>query len=284
MGVLTKPVKSFQAWLNTYLNNYIMLLTGSGAPTDGTSGTGVGDCGPGSSYIDILTGNIYYNTGTKASPAWSLVALGAGTSLAVINKSGSNIAADKLVVATGLDTTTGKPKIVLADADVVGHEDVYVVTAAIDNNAEGYVVRNRLSAANLNTNSASAAGDPVYLSATAGGFSHTKPTLGKVIPVGFVVVKSATVGQIRWNIGRVQAPIQQVIASGIFTSVGGDATEVITTTGAILGDTCIAWIQKAGATPRTVDTIVVGTDQVTLTMSGDPSTDHKIGYIVLRTQ
>lgn len=132
---------------------------------------------------------------------------GGGVGLAVINKTGSSIAADKVVAISGYDVTSGLPKIVLADADVAAHDDLYVTTAAIADAAEGVVVKGALSAANLNTNSASAAGDPVYLSTTAGAFTHTAPTAAnaRVHPVGFVVVKSATVGQILWVVGPVRS-------------------------------------------------------------------------------
>lgn len=138
------------------------------------------------------------------------IAAGAATpdklGLAVINKTGVSIAADKLVAVSSLDVTSGKPKIVLADADVAAHEDVWVTTAAIADNAQGTVVKNALSAATLNTNSVTTAGDPVYLDVTAGGFAVTAPTgaTARSHPVGMVVVKSATVGQIRWNIGPVR--------------------------------------------------------------------------------
>ena len=126
--------------------------------------------------------------------------------LAVINKTGSSIAANALVAVAGLDTTSGNPKIVLADADVAAHDDVWVTTAAIANNASGVVYKGALSPASLNTNSASTAGDPVYLSTTAGGFAHSAPSASnsRVQPVGFVVVKSASVGQILWVIGPVR--------------------------------------------------------------------------------
>lgn len=127
--------------------------------------------------------------------------------LAVINKTGVTIDAGKLVAVSGLDATSGKPKIVLADADVAAHDDVYVTTAAIETDDEGHVYKGALSAADLNTNSASTAGDPVYLSATAGAFAHTAPTgaTARVQPVGFVVVKSATLGQILWLISQTRA-------------------------------------------------------------------------------
>lgn len=121
--------------------------------------------------------------------------------LLVINKTGTAIAKDKVVALSGLDTTSLRPKIVLADADDPSHSQLYVTTAAIANGAQGYVYKGGMSAANLNTNSATAAGDPVYLSQTAGGFVHTAPidAAGGVKVIGFVTVKSATVGQIHWN-------------------------------------------------------------------------------------
>ncbi len=146
----------------------------------------------------------------------------------VINKTGSDIAANKLVAIASLDTTAGKPKIVLADADVAGHEDLWVTSAAIANNAEGTVYKSFLSPATLDTSGATAAGDPVYLSATAGGFVHTAPTtaISRVHPVGMVVVKHASTGQILWNIGpvriigtnEIQAKTVTVAKSNVFFS------------------------------------------------------------------
>jgi len=39
----------------------------AGAPTNGTSGTGAGECFPGELLIDQTNGNVYVNRGTKAS-------------------------------------------------------------------------------------------------------------------------------------------------------------------------------------------------------------------------
>lgn len=52
------------------LSNGIRLFTGSGAPTDGTSGTGVGKAAPGSQYYDYTNAKSWINIGTKASPVW----------------------------------------------------------------------------------------------------------------------------------------------------------------------------------------------------------------------
>lgn len=53
--------------------NDVMALQGTGAPTDGTSGTGAGQAGKGSRYTDTTNANLYLNAGTKASPTWKLV-------------------------------------------------------------------------------------------------------------------------------------------------------------------------------------------------------------------
>lgn len=49
----------------------IIQLAGSGNPTNGTSGTGVGKAAPGSVYMDYLNGVEWRNVGTKASPTWT---------------------------------------------------------------------------------------------------------------------------------------------------------------------------------------------------------------------
>lgn len=135
----------------------------------------------------------------------------------VINKTGSSIAADKLVAITGFDVTSGRPKVVLADADVAGHEDIYVSPAAIANGAEGYVYKGYVSNNNLNTSAVTTVGDPVYLSTTAGAFTETAPTGSNaiVVPVGFVMVKSSTLGKIFWNIAQVQKAGSNQIQSGV---------------------------------------------------------------------
>jgi uncharacterized protein DUF2190 len=117
--------------------------------------------------------------------------------LRVINKTGSSIAADKLVAISGYDTTSKLPKIVLADLGNPSHTDIWVnLNRAIANNKEGHVYKGGLSAATLNTSSVGAAGDPVYLSGTAGAFTATAN--GQL--VGYAITDSATVGQIHWDI------------------------------------------------------------------------------------
>lgn len=132
----------------------------------------------------------------------------------VINNTGSDIAINKLVAIVGYSTTAELPKIVLADADDPSHVDIYVTHQEIDNGDEGIVFKGGLSTPVLDTNSATAAGDPVYLSTTAGAFAHTAPA--RAVPVGWVVTKSATVGEIHWHIGDAHAsavPPTEVLAA-----------------------------------------------------------------------
>lgn len=139
----------------------------------------------------------------------------------VINSSGSSIAAAKLVVILGFDTTSKRPKIVLADADAAStHKDVYMTFAAVATGSETIVWKGGLSDANLDTSGATSVGDPVYLSTTAGAFTHTAPSASNsvVIPVGWVVAKSSTVGQIFWHIGKVEKMGSNEIQSGVGVS------------------------------------------------------------------
>lgn len=187
---------------------------------DPTTGTGL-DLAAGSIATRIdspATGDRYVKIGSGVT-AWMLNQ--SRNRLDVINKTGSTIAVDKLVTVSGLDATSGKPKIVLADADVAAHDDLFVTEAAILNDGEGQVSRGALSAANLNTNSATSAGDPVYLSTTAGGFAHTAPDTpnSRAHVVGHVVVKSATVGQILWRIQPVRKIGTGELQEGVLQAV-----------------------------------------------------------------
>lgn len=54
-------------------SDVVIMPPRSGAPTDGTSGTGAGFAGPGSMYVNIANGKWYTNTNTKASPTWTVI-------------------------------------------------------------------------------------------------------------------------------------------------------------------------------------------------------------------
>jgi len=48
-------------------------LMAPGTPVNGASGTGATWAGPGSEYTDQTAGKLYINTGTAASPTWTVV-------------------------------------------------------------------------------------------------------------------------------------------------------------------------------------------------------------------
>lgn len=66
-------IKSVWAMLTDLVKNDALIVNNAGAPTNGTSGTGVGLCGPGSLLTDITNKKLYINTNTKASPTWTVV-------------------------------------------------------------------------------------------------------------------------------------------------------------------------------------------------------------------
>lgn len=49
------------------------LFTNAGVPTNGVSGTLAGAAGKGSLVADVTNGKLYINTGTLASPTWTVV-------------------------------------------------------------------------------------------------------------------------------------------------------------------------------------------------------------------
>jgi len=75
----------------------------------------------------------------------------------------------------------------------------------------------------------------------------------------------------------------RVIAAGLFTTVGGDANEAITVTGALSTDVVAVTLRVVGGTPRTIITAIPATNAINVVMSGDPSTTHVLQYVVLRS-
>ena len=73
-----------------------------------------------------------------------------------------------------------------------------------------------------------------------------------------------------------------VFATGKFTTAGGDATETISVTGVLATDVVIVTVNTLGTGSRTIVSAIAATDAITVTMSGDPSTNHVLGYTVIR--
>lgn len=103
-------------------------FVGSGAPTDGTSGTGVGNAGLGSTYYNTATGYLYNNVGTKASPVWALNTNSSALSGAfTVTAAGvATLASNLLVRATG---TISAADIVSTSAGKFGHAAGQILVA-----------------------------------------------------------------------------------------------------------------------------------------------------------
>lgn len=69
-----------------------------------------------------------------------------------------------------------------------------------------------------------------------------------------------------------------------YTTVGGAAAEAISVPGVLASDVVICSLAAKGATPRTILTAATTADTITVTFSGDPSTDHVVSYVVFRAQ
>ena len=179
---------------------------GDGAPTDGTSGTGAGDMGPGSIYIDRTNAQQYSNQGTLASPSWEPSGGGGGVSGAVEvrNETGGDLAVGSLVYLSGYDETENKFNIILADADAQGRRAEYILRAAILNNANGVAnsTWRGIGAGPLDL-AGGAEGDPIYLSTTAGAATRSDPTdsdpNGISQIVGYIAVVATDL--VEWVIG-----------------------------------------------------------------------------------
>lgn len=73
-----------------------------------------------------------------------------------------------------------------------------------------------------------------------------------------------------------------VAGEDALTTTGGDAAEVVSVTGVATGDVVTWSILDNGTNSVTGVSAVAGTDQITFTFSGDPSSDTIISYMVSR--
>jgi len=85
------------------------------------------------------------------------------------------------------------------------------------------------------------------------------------------------------NLATGIVPSHVVKFAGKHTSTAnGGGVNAVTVTGVAATDVVIATLQTAGSTPRTILTAIPTTNTITVTFSGDPSTDHIVSYMVLR--
>lgn len=114
------------------------------------------------------------------------------------------LAVGTLVYVSGVNTTSGVSQVSKASATGLAPSNIatYVVLEAIPQSGYGKVTR-AATLINVDTSLYALAGDVVYLSSTAGASTPTDPSIGGSAVrqrVGYVKVKSATVGEIVYDL------------------------------------------------------------------------------------
>ncbi len=219
-------------------------------------------------------------TGTMLQLISDYLTKSGAVSLAVINKTGGSLAANKLVRVTGFDTATGCFTIALA-ANTAGAA-VGVLESALADGAQANI-RNSfvLSASGLNTAGA-AVNDAVYLG-TSGNFTLTPPLTSNAViqVVGYVKTLSAS-GDLAITI---QPPAARsptsilnsaLVYTGTLTVASGGATgTVVNPPGFVNDKPCFASISgKVGGGALTnavaVSAVVCTGGSINVALTGDP--------------
>lgn len=154
--------------------------------------------------------------------------------LRVENAFAGTLTAGTLVYVSGVNTTStdlnilGIPKVTKADADAAAPANVatYVVTEAIPQSGYGIVAR-AFTQINVDTSGYTAVGDPVFLSIVAGTSVPVDPSIASSVAtgqrVGYVKVKSATVGEIAYDLlsnGVTRVGTRSLPPTGVLTVTG----------------------------------------------------------------
>ncbi len=101
MATRTRELAVLNPTVRDFLS-FIIWGYGKGAPTDAVDG--VGEASIGSLYVDITNGNLYKNTGTKASPTWNQVGGVAASEITLAE--GSVLVGNSSGVGVALDAST----------------------------------------------------------------------------------------------------------------------------------------------------------------------------------
>lgn len=209
-----------------------VILTGAGAPTDGASGTGVNEAGPGSFYIDTTNAAWYINGGTKAVPAWEPAGSGGslGALVEIRNETGGTLNAGTPVYISGYDATNDKWLVTKADADASGRIAQYFITASLATATNGLASKTYRGTMNGTGDAALdlaglTVGDPLYLSTTAGqvvtaasiptGADDQIQIIGRVAVVATDIAEGIIVDAIKVGSNELVADSVQAAALGV---------------------------------------------------------------------
>lgn len=189
------------AELKSRVNSSVRFLVGSGAPSN--SATGVGDAGPGSTYIDFTNNVTYYNLGTAAAPVWSSLLAGQATkyrasfTTAQVNAGATILAAvlgfkwqvlDITIIAVGGNAATATTVDVLATQAAGSVKLLAVAVAALTRSA---VVRAGAANATVLADGASFAANDANTAITIGKTGADLATATAIlVTVDAVLVKA----------------------------------------------------------------------------------------------
>jgi hypothetical protein len=182
MGMLADLVK-----------NAVLSLTATGAPTSGTSGTGVGIAGYGSTYTNRTNGDIYVQVGAITSPSWQLLNL-------------NSITGDVTIGATGVSAIgAGKVTSAMMDASLVR-----VATGSI-------------SAANIIGTSAGQLGHASGVEMVPAGGAHVvNEFISAIIIVDFATAAYTGGGNTGVKIGGGGAALSGIVANTVIIQAAAD--------------------------------------------------------------
>jgi len=217
----------------------------------------------------------YFNSGSVASPSWTSAGGGGGGPIplnqgSIFIGNLSNEAQARSVTGDITISSTGVTAIapsVIVDADISP-------SAAISlNKLQGSTSGNILVADVFN-----------FISGvTMGGDATMSPT--GVLTIANNAVTTAKINSLAVTKAKLASGINashMVATAGTFTTVGGGTTENISDVSISASDRVVVVVKTAGATPRSVVAAVAGAGSITVTMSGDASTDHVLEYFAFR--
>jgi hypothetical protein len=88
-------------------------------------------------------------------------------------------------------------------------------------------------------------------------------------------------GVVEFGVVQPKASAYEIVAIGEAASTA--EVNDIALTGVLATDVAFATLLVKGSTPRTILTTIAASGKITITFSGDPSTDHQVSYVVLRS-
>ncbi len=169
----------------------------------------------------------------------------------IYNGTGATINSGQLLHVSGYNAATSEFKVELADADGVSKPCQLVANMTVADSASG-TASTTYDLGNIDTSAAGAVGDPVYLAASAGGWTLTAPTGADQLAqqVGVVTVDHATSGAIRF------APL--VLGSAM--TKGTASLQALSVTAAKVAADAVTDVKVAAGAAIAIAKLAAGTD------------------------